>query len=79
MPVHAVSCRTGEGLDALDRYMQPGRTVALLGSSGVGKSTIINRLLGFDRQRTREVRESDSRGRHTTSNRELVVLPRAAC
>jgi ribosome biogenesis GTPase len=75
VPVHAVSCQTGAGLDALDRYMQHGRTVALLGSSGVGKSTIINRLLGFDRQRTREVRESDSRGRHTTSNRELVVLP----
>jgi ribosome biogenesis GTPase len=75
VPVHAVSCRTGDGLPGLNMHLQPGRTVALLGSSGVGKSTIINRLLGFDRQPTREVRERDSRGRHTTSNRELIVLP----
>jgi ribosome biogenesis GTPase len=75
VPVHAVSCKTGAALSALEPYLQPGRTVALLGSSGVGKSTIINRLSGFDRQRTREVRDRDSRGRHTTTNRELVVLP----
>jgi ribosome biogenesis GTPase len=75
VPVHAISCRSGDGLAALEAYLGPGRTVALLGSSGVGKSTLINRLLGFDRQRTRDVRERDSRGRHTTSNRELVVLP----
>jgi ribosome biogenesis GTPase len=75
VPVHPVSCRSGEGLAALQTYLAPGRTVALIGSSGVGKSTIINRLAGFDRQRTRDVRASDSRGRHTTTNRELVLLP----
>jgi ribosome biogenesis GTPase len=58
--------------------LQPGQTVALLGSSGVGKSTIINRLLGEDRLRTNEVRASDQRGRHTTTHRELVPLPGGA-
>ncbi len=53
----------------------PGETSVLVGSSGVGKSTIINRLLGQDAQKTRDVREDDSRGRHTTSHRELFVLP----
>ena len=75
VPVHAVSCETGQGLDALAPYMGHGRTIAFLGSSGVGKSTLINRILGHDRQRTREVRARDSRGRHTTSHRELIVLP----
>jgi ribosome biogenesis GTPase len=75
VPVHPVSCVTGAGLDDLRAYAAPGRTIALLGSSGVGKSTIINRLLGHDRQRTREVRARDSRGRHTTTNRELIALP----
>ena len=58
-----------------DPYLTRGPTVALLGSSGVGKSTLINALLGEERQRTFEVREKDSRGRHTTTNRELIVLP----
>jgi ribosome biogenesis GTPase / thiamine phosphate phosphatase len=56
-------------------YLAPGRTGALLGSSGVGKTTIINRLVGADTRKTREVRESDSTGRHTTSHRELVLIP----
>jgi ribosome biogenesis GTPase len=73
--VHAVSCRARQGLDDLTAYLVPGRTIALLGSSGVGKSTIINRVLGVERQATREVRARDSRGRHTTSNRELIMLP----
>ena len=62
-------------LSALDRFIGAGRTVALLGSSGVGKSTLVNRFLGEERFRTKDVRESDSRGRHTTTHRELVPLP----
>lgn len=75
VPVHVTSSLAGDGLATLLRYLQPGRTVALLGSSGVGKSTIINKLAGRDIQRTREVRASDHRGRHTTAYRELIVLP----
>ena len=73
--VHVVNPKAGEGLDHLRRHLGPGQTAALLGSSGVGKSTIINRLVGTDVRRTREVRPADSRGRHTTTHRELVVLP----
>jgi ribosome biogenesis GTPase / thiamine phosphate phosphatase len=75
LPVHVISPRHGEGLDRVTSYLTPGRTGALLGSSGVGKSTIINRLVGQDVQKTREVRSTDSKGRHTTIHRELVVLP----
>jgi len=73
--VHVVNPKSGEGLERLRADLGAGRTAALLGSSGVGKSTIINRLVGSDTQRTQEVRPSDSRGRHTTTHRELVVLP----
>jgi ribosome biogenesis GTPase / thiamine phosphate phosphatase len=72
--VHAVSARDPQSLDALRAHLGPGRTAALLGSSGVGKSTIVNRLVGHDLLPTRDVRESDSRGRHTSTNRQLVVL-----
>jgi ribosome biogenesis GTPase / thiamine phosphate phosphatase len=74
-PVHAVSSRPSAGLEALPAYLGVGQTCAFLGSSGVGKSTLINTLLGVERQRTREVRESDSHGRHTTTHRELLMLP----
>ena len=74
-PIHAMSSKTGEGLEALHAYLGVGQTCAFLGSSGVGKSTLVNRLRGDDRQRTAEVRASDSRGRHTTTNRELLELP----
>ena len=77
-PTHLVSARSGQGLEALAAYLTPGRTVALLGSSGVGKSTLVNRLLGEERLRTREVRSSDDRGRHTTSTRQLLTLPGGA-
>jgi ribosome biogenesis GTPase len=77
-PVHLVSARTGAGLDAIAVHLKPGRTVALLGSSGVGKSTLVNRLLGEERLRTREVRASDDRGRHATTARELLALPEGA-
>jgi ribosome biogenesis GTPase len=72
--VHVVSARTGEGLDELAGYLTPGRTIALLGMSGVGKSSLVNAFLGDERQRTGAVREDDSRGRHTTTHRELVPL-----
>lgn len=75
MPIHAVSALRGDGIDALEPYCVAGKTVALFGSSGVGKSTLINRLLGDERQETRSVREHDSRGRHTTTRRELLILP----
>lgn len=76
--VHLTSARTGRGLEELEPYLAPGVTIALLGSSGVGKSTVINKLLGQDLLRTAEVRASDSRGRHTTRKRELVRLPGGA-
>jgi ribosome biogenesis GTPase / thiamine phosphate phosphatase len=75
VPVHVLSPKLNQGLEQVAPYVAGGRTAALLGSSGVGKSTIINRLIGADVQKTREVRESDSKGRHTTTHRELVVLP----
>ena len=77
-PVVALSALGGDGLEALAPWLEPGRTVALLGSSGVGKSTLVNALLGEARQQTQEVREDDSRGRHTTTHRELVPLPSGA-
>jgi len=73
--VHAISCFTGQGVDGLAQYLPLGRTVALLGASGAGKSTIVNRLLGTDAQRTQDVREGDDRGRHTTTARELIRVP----
>lgn len=75
LPAHVVNPKKSEGLEHVAAYLTPGRTGALLGSSGVGKSTIINRLVGEDVQKTREVRAADSKGRHTTMHRELVVLP----
>jgi ribosome biogenesis GTPase len=66
---------TAEGLEALPAQLGHGETAALIGSSGVGKSTILNRLLGEDRQRTNAVRIADSRGRHTTTSRQLFLMP----
>jgi ribosome biogenesis GTPase len=74
-PVHVLSPKLNEGIEQVLHYLTPGRTGALLGSSGVGKTTIINRLLGTDARRTKDVRAADSKGRHTTTNRELVMLP----
>ena len=75
VPVRVVAPKAGIGLEAVAEFLVHGRTGALLGSSGVGKSTIINRLIGENVQKTREVREADSKGRHTTTHRELIVLP----
>lgn len=74
-PVHAVSALAGTGLGELRTYLVPGNTAALLGPSGVGKSAIINALCGRERQAVGAVRESDLRGRHTTTRRELISLP----
>lgn len=75
VPVHALSAKRGVGVEQLLPYVARGRTVALMGSSGTGKSTITNSLLGAEVQRTQEVRLDDARGRHTTTHRELFVLP----
>jgi ribosome biogenesis GTPase len=74
VPVHPVSNVTGEGVDALGRYFEDGRTVAALGSSGVGKSSLLNRLAGEELMATGDLR-ADGRGRHTTTNRQLLLLP----
>ncbi|MDD9944593.1 MAG: ribosome small subunit-dependent GTPase A [Myxococcales bacterium] len=78
VPVHALSSLTAEGVDELTPYLAPGQAVALVGSSGVGKSTLVNALLGDKRVETGAIRTSDGRGRHTTSRRELHVLPSGA-
>jgi ribosome biogenesis GTPase len=72
--VHVTRALSPGGLDALEPYLKPGRTVALVGSSGVGKSTIVNRLAGQELMRVRDIR-ADDRGLHTTTSRHLVVLP----
>ena len=73
--VLALSALTGAGLEELGRMPLEGETVAFIGSSGAGKSTLINRLLGEEHFKTAEVRADDSRGRHTTTHRELIFLP----
>lgn len=73
--VCAVTTRRPETLGPVRAHLTAGRTGALLGSSGVGKSSIVNTLIGYELLRTHDVRESDSRGRHTSSNRQLVLLP----
>jgi len=76
IPIHTLSAELNEGLDYLDQYLGKGKTIALLGSSGVGKSTIINKLLGTNRQKVGSVRKSDSHGRHITTYREMFMLPK---
>jgi ribosome biogenesis GTPase len=74
-PVLAVSARTRKGLGELRQYLQPGRTCVFVGTSGVGKSSLINRLYGEAIQATLDVRVGDGKGRHTTTWRELILLP----
>lgn len=78
VPAVAISSRTGAGLGAIERWLVPGRTLAMVGSSGVGKSTLLNRLAGRELMATREIREDDARGRHTTTHRELFLLANGA-
>jgi ribosome biogenesis GTPase / thiamine phosphate phosphatase len=77
VPVHPLSTSAGVGLEAVLGELGPGLTAALLGSSGVGKSTLVNALVGNDRIKTAAIR-SDGKGRHTTTRRELIVLPGGA-
>lgn len=76
--VHAVSSITGEGLEALFDYMKPGKTLVLLGSSGVGKSSLVNALSGEEIMSVNGIREDDGRGRHTTTHRQLIMLKNKA-
>jgi len=78
VPVHAVSAHTGFGLNALSEYLQPGKTVVFLGMSGVGKSSLLNALMEQEVMVVRAIREDDSRGRHTTTHRQLFMLPSGA-
>ena len=72
--VHAISAIYGIGLDELDEYLLPGNTIVLLGSSGAGKSTLVNAIAGEEIMKTSEIRESDAKGRHTTTHRQLIEL-----
>ena len=76
--VYAVSCITGYGLDSIKKYFSKGNTIVFLGSSGVGKSTLVNTLYGDNVMKTSDSREEDSRGRHTTTSRNLIMLPNGA-
>ena len=75
VPIIILSAVNNQGLDALIPYLNQGQTVALLGSSGVGKSTITNQLAGRAIQAIQAVRQGDDRGKHTTTHRELIILP----
>ncbi|MGR3275483.1 ribosome small subunit-dependent GTPase A [Acaryochloris marina NIES-2412] len=78
IPIVQISALHDQGLDALNPWLQPGQTVALVGSSGVGKSTLTNQLVGEQVQAVQAVRADDSRGRHTTTSRQLICLPSGA-
>lgn len=73
-----LSARTRQGMEALAPYLEPGRAAVLLGSSGVGKSSLVNALLGEDHMRVSAVREADGKGRHTTTHRQMICLPGGA-
>src|SRR5690606_18410220 len=78
-PVLALNAKDRDSVAALAQWLRPGRTAVLVGSSGAGKSTLTNTLLGVEKMKTGEVRESDDRGRHTTTHRALIALPSGAC
>ena len=72
--VYAVSSKSGFGMEKLEKYLQPEKTVVFLGSSGVGKSSLVNALAGKEIMSTNGIREDDSKGRHTTTHRQLIML-----
>ena len=76
--LHVISARTGYGIKSLDEYLAPGKTVVFLGSSGVGKSSLVNALAGLEIMSFGEIRKRDSKGRHTTTHRQLIMLPSGA-
>ena len=76
--VYAISCNTKEGLENIQKYFSKGNTIVFLGSSGIGKSTLMNTLYGKEIMKTSEIREKDSRGKHTTTSRNLIMLPNGA-
>jgi len=78
VPVHAISSHTGQGLEGLNEYLQPGKTMVFLGMSGVGKSSLLNALMAQEVMAVKAIREDDSRGRHTTTHRQLFMLPTGA-
>ncbi|GLB61183.1 hypothetical protein NCCP133_33130 [Cytobacillus sp. NCCP-133] len=78
IPIVSISVLEEEGIDSLKPYLLPGKTVALLGSSGVGKSTLTNYLLGQEKQKVQGIKVSDNKGKHTTTHRELIILPEGA-
>ena len=75
IPIIAISAKEGQNIENITKFIETGKTVVLIGSSGVGKSTLINQLLGYSRQNVGEIRESDGRGRHITTSRELIIFP----
>jgi ribosome biogenesis GTPase len=75
VPIIPISADKGTNIESLSEYLKIGITIILIGSSGVGKSTLINQLLGYTRQKVGETRDSDDKGRHITTNRELIMLP----
>ncbi len=74
VPIHVIAALENEGIDQLKRYFKKGETVALLGSSGVGKSTLINSILDEEKMKVNNIREDDGKGRHTTTHREMILL-----
>jgi ribosome biogenesis GTPase len=75
VPIHLVSALDGQGLAPLEAYLAPGRTCTMVGSSGAGKSTLVNRLYGASVQATRSISDSVGKGRHTTTSRDLIMMP----
>ena len=71
-----ISAKEGKNIQDVNKHIEKGKTIILLGSSGVGKSTLINQILGYSRQKVGKIREKDSKGRHITTNRELIILPK---